>query len=328
MKPEFKDVEECMAWHVKQAVNWCLMRESVRLKKEAGEPKPWTQDEFLQNYRFCNVNRQHDKETVLLNEHFFNPHADSKDVWFNAAVARWINWSKSVLAVGWTDLTNGYDPDDMYRRMTAVELGPNEKFFTGAYMVRGCTSAKEVDGDVEFYEKCKDKKYFLAHAVFKGIAEIGPPMPGEKLEEYHARLTTAKSNGAFMAGQQIADIKYYTMKDASDWNTWAPIGPGPVRFLNRMFNRPLEKQIPKAQHYEELGVFFKMFFEELERVDSCCDAGTALVIDLVRHHCQDAHNLGSNVLCETDKYIRLQDGGRVRSLYPGKASSTQSLLDL
>ena len=36
-------------------------REAIRLKKEAGEPKPWTSDPILQQYRFCNVRRMDDK---------------------------------------------------------------------------------------------------------------------------------------------------------------------------------------------------------------------------------------------------------------------------
>jgi hypothetical protein len=195
-----------------------------------------------------------------------------------------------------------------------------DKFYTGAYMVRGCTSAKEVNDDEELYEKCKDKRYFLAHVVFKGISEVGPPETGESLESYHGRLTKAKSNGLFMAGQQIADLKYFTMRYAPDWKTWAPWGPGPARFLNRMMGRALEKQIPKSQYYAELLEFDKMLIEELEAAEAL-----ESVKYLVKLKLEDAHDRNSNLLCETDKYIRLQQGGQVRSRYDGKGSSTTSL---
>lgn len=43
-------------------------RESIRKKKEAGEPRPWTEDLFLQKYLFTNVWRQDDKTTKALQE--------------------------------------------------------------------------------------------------------------------------------------------------------------------------------------------------------------------------------------------------------------------
>lgn len=41
-------------------------RESVRIKKEAGLSKPWTDDYILANCRFCNIDRIHDRGTIRL----------------------------------------------------------------------------------------------------------------------------------------------------------------------------------------------------------------------------------------------------------------------
>ena len=41
-------------------------RESIRLKKEAGLPPPWTDDYILSNCRLCNIDRIHDRGTVRL----------------------------------------------------------------------------------------------------------------------------------------------------------------------------------------------------------------------------------------------------------------------
>lgn len=298
--------------HIDVLVKWTLERENVRIKKTSGQPAPWTEDEFIKNYKFCNVNRVDDKETIAL----FNWYTESiekhgdKDLWFNVAIARWINWSPSVIATGWTDLTNGFDPDDLFNRMSKVDEG---KFFTGAYMIRGATKGEfpKTPEGIEMFEKCRNKRYFLAHRVFKGIYEIGPPLPTDTLESYHNRLNKAYSNGDFMAGQQIADLKYFNMKWASDWNTYAPIGPGPTRFLNRLFGRPLTASIPKVQYYEEMEGLKKDYLKKLvEFKDHPAFAS-------VWKAAEDAHNLLSNFLCETDKYIRLMEGGQVRSKYNG-----------
>jgi hypothetical protein len=119
-----------------------------------------------------------------------------------------------------------------------------------------------------------------------------------------------------MAGQQIADLKYMTMRDAPDWKTWAPIGPGPVRFLNRLHGRPLTKSIPVAQHYLELAQLSEAVKVALPQV-AIQHGYSAEVEALVQFHLEDAHNIGSNLLCETDKYLRLKEGGQVRSKYNG-----------
>jgi len=42
---------------------FCQERESIRKRKEAGMPYPWTDDIVLQMYFFCNVKREYDKGT-------------------------------------------------------------------------------------------------------------------------------------------------------------------------------------------------------------------------------------------------------------------------
>ena len=45
---------------------FCAEREAIRLRREAGQPFPWTDNEILRDYRFTNINRKHDKGTVAL----------------------------------------------------------------------------------------------------------------------------------------------------------------------------------------------------------------------------------------------------------------------
>ena len=45
-------------------------RESIRLKRERGEPGPWTTDEVFQNGRFLNVFREDDRGTIALLKEF------------------------------------------------------------------------------------------------------------------------------------------------------------------------------------------------------------------------------------------------------------------
>ena len=52
-----------LTYNQKQMVYWIEERESIRLKKEAGLPAPWSSNAVMQTTYFCNVNREDDKVT-------------------------------------------------------------------------------------------------------------------------------------------------------------------------------------------------------------------------------------------------------------------------
>jgi hypothetical protein len=45
---------------------FCKERESIRLLKDAGMPRPWTDDPILNRHKFTNIDRRYDRGTVLL----------------------------------------------------------------------------------------------------------------------------------------------------------------------------------------------------------------------------------------------------------------------
>lgn len=56
------------------AVHWIIEREKIRIKKETGEPFPWTEDPILKAYRFCNVRREDDTVTKWIAENIRKPY--------------------------------------------------------------------------------------------------------------------------------------------------------------------------------------------------------------------------------------------------------------
>ena len=63
-------------------------RENIRLVKEAGAPWPWTGDPILQEYKFTNVKREHDRTTKWMRENWTKPHHNRhpSEVLFNCAL--------------------------------------------------------------------------------------------------------------------------------------------------------------------------------------------------------------------------------------------------
>ena len=52
-----------------------IERDGIRKKKEAGLPRPWTDDHILVNTKFTNVRRQYDKVSRF-NQEFLDPIKD------------------------------------------------------------------------------------------------------------------------------------------------------------------------------------------------------------------------------------------------------------
>lgn len=48
---------------VRAFFDWCIEREAIRVRREAGQPPPWSQDPVFQKRRFLNVFREYDKGT-------------------------------------------------------------------------------------------------------------------------------------------------------------------------------------------------------------------------------------------------------------------------
>jgi len=77
--------------HHQPLVAWISEREAIRVRREAGQPKPWTDDPILQEGRFCNIRRENDRVTCWIAQNWREPHADDPELWFAMAVARLVN---------------------------------------------------------------------------------------------------------------------------------------------------------------------------------------------------------------------------------------------
>ena len=84
-----------------QFVQFIRVREAIRLRRAAGAPPPWTDNQILREWSFCNVRREEDRVTRWIAERWRNPHADDPDLWFAMAVARFVNWPDALAEIGY-----------------------------------------------------------------------------------------------------------------------------------------------------------------------------------------------------------------------------------
>lgn len=268
---------------------WIKEREEIRKRKEELEEEPpWTDDEILQTYRFCNVRREDDQVTRWIAEHWRKPYQQERHLWFAMTVARLFNLPTTLEEIGF--------PVPWNPRRTTVRLAEikeaGEKVFNSAYIVS--TNGRKM-------EKVQYLTTEVLNPLWEDRLEIAPKR-GDHLQTFHARLSSYNGLGSFMAAQVVADLKYADeqLKVAMDWNTFAASGPGSRRGLNRLLSRPVNNPWREKEWHGHL-------LEVRKIVNEKCGFSEPL-------HAQDIQNC----LCEYDKYIRVRNNeGRPKQKYPG-----------
>jgi hypothetical protein len=272
---------------------WVCEREAIRVNKAAGDPQPWTSDEILSTYRFCNVRREDDRVTVWIRQNIRDRFAGHPNLWLMLCIARQINWPETLQEAiegwgSWPD-RDGFDPKCLAAVLNARQAN-GKKVYTGAYMI----SAPATKG--------ADKQLYIADAVIgdlwrrrSDIAWYLNRVPS--LRKTHELIMRSNGWGQFMAYQAVVDMRFTPiLRHAGDALTWAAAGPGTIRGLNRLHGRPVTFALKQDQALKEMRAIY-------ERVE--IETGVAMDFSDV-----------PNILCETDKYLRVRNGeGKPRALY-------------
>ncbi len=214
-------------------------RYQVFLNKEAGLPKPWTQDEVLQNYRFCNVFREDDTTTKWIREHVTRERYGRR---FLGAmiIARWFNRIETLellkapddceppfflhdLLFSWgEDMHCDWWANAMRERLSGVQ-----PLVTGAYMIKTPAGLTKLEGLLD----CLGKILPDARDI-----QLEMELFDETLESATAGLQAYPYLGPFMAYEVVTDLRHSILSEASDIMTWANPGPGAIRGIGRVVN--------------------------------------------------------------------------------------------
>lgn len=277
-------------------VYWINERESIRLQKEHDAIQPWSSDPLMTKWRWCNVNRCHDRETRWIFKNIIEGNEESDTLWFNLCIGRFINWSPTLAKLGYIHKWDG----GYFVRTLEDRAASGEKVFTGAYMIRGGTGE---DAKVS-------KSQYLVNRLFDPLWKARDNRPADYMSsklhlcaDWDKFLGSFFGMGDFMRNQIITDMKYtkYILPEChtKDWRTFCLTGPGTRRGLNRLTGQELTKTWPT----EDANLALRTI-RELIQEDTCCP-----------EHFDDLNNL-ANCFCEFDKYMRLKNGeGEPRSTY-------------
>ena len=270
-------------------VYWITEREHIRLQKEQGFPKPWTQDEILSSYRFCNVRRMDDKVSKWLLRNWYSP---MKKVYqpmnslMTCAIARHLNKIETLERIKLVHPVSLWELERDLRQIAAAGT-----LFGSAYVITGCLGGG-------------DKIYQVCNITLKNLLDEPPRIDTDSIENTVAELERYLGIGSFMAGQIVADLRWALTGTWKDKMTWAAIGPGSRRGMNRLLGKHPDDGMSQSKFLPELRKLMTLLRSELPR-DLL---GKMEAIDY------------QNCLCEFDKYSRTLLGeGRPKKLYPGKA---------
>lgn len=272
-------------------VHWVKERESIRLKKEAGETRPWTLDPILQKYKFTNVHREDDRVSHWVAENLREPADCHPDLWFVMTIAILVNWPDTLETCIWPHEAGKFVwNEQLFIDQLHERKANGDKVFSGAYIVS--TNGRSMD-----------KAEYLAKRVLTPLwnqRKFIRPRFGDALALFFERLNRFDGMGSFISAQVVAATKYEGyLKDAPDWWEWAASGPGSRRGMNRLYGFDINKKFPESVWLKRLQNSVRPLIEDA--------LGCAV-------HAQDCQNC----LCEFDKYMRVKLGeGKPRSKYPG-----------
>lgn len=272
---------------IDRMVYWIREREAIRVKRERGIPRPWTDDPILLNYRFCNVRRMDDRVSKWLVSNFYIKRHPLIVV--NTALARFLNLETTLEYIGFQHRWNTGNIIKKLRKYRGPKSDPKRTVFNSAYVVRGNDGDDKIESVVRYYcEPLTKNKLKIRDTMEETILS---------LKEYHGF-------GLFMAGQVVADLRWTTLKGDrfTDRMTWAPKGPGSERGINRIKERDVGTRISQEQ-----------FTEELNELISDLSPRLPLIIKSRI----EAHDY-QNCLCEFDKFERiLWEQGQMRKKFQG-----------
>lgn len=203
-------------------------RQQIFFRRLRGEPPPWTDDDILSDYKFCNVYRASDRVSQFLIRHviYGAPHS-AKDLVFRTILFRLFNrietWRFLEDRFGSVDIST-YDAE-AFAALLGRRHKNGSKIFGGAFIL----CANKAFGF--------DKKHENYLALVQTMLNDNLPrrlLAAASLEEVYSLLLEYPLIGPFMAYQIAIDLNYTEVLDYSE-NSFTKAGPGALRGISKCF---------------------------------------------------------------------------------------------
>lgn len=284
---------------------YARLRYQVMLDKNAGKLKPWTLDEILQQYRFCNIFREDDTTTKWIRERVTLKGYGSK-LLGAMIIARWFNRVETLERMRGTDPHNNLlyswsEDIDAWTCVMHERLGDVHPLVTGAYMIKTPAKMNKLKGLLDCLRKILPDTINLSCGI----------EPGETtLQEVTEILTGYPYLGPFMAYEVVTDLRHSILSEAPDIMTWANPGPGCARGLGRV----MQDNIGYYNRHKSMDVDKMM--DAMQKILKVSQNPVYWPVGWPKWEMRDVEH----TLCEFDKYERARLGdGKPKQRYKGAA---------
>jgi hypothetical protein len=295
---------------IQPLLEFMRLRHTVYLRRAAGEQRPWTADPILRAYKFCNVYRELDTVTRWVKKNVRDRYSYHRYLWFMVCVARHFNWPPTLMKLreeqAW--------PNTHWSPLKAAGVLQRwgAQAYTGAYMVNPPTRAELNALPAHLRTKVAWSCVACLGQLWAKRDELTERLEAARtLQAAHQVLDGAARGWAgFTAYEVVSDLRWTRyLNRAPDIMTWAHLGPGALRGLQRVFGRPVNQRPPQDLALREVREVHRLLSEAWPTPQPWPNkaAWPKLEMREVEHS-----------LCEFDKYKRVRLGeGRPRSRYNG-----------
>ncbi len=260
-------------------------RQNIFWKKLNGEEAPWTEDEILQTYKFCNSYRVNDRvsQYLLKNVIYNGKKYKDEDMIFRILLFKLFNKESTweLLLNHFEDITLETFDIKEYSKVLENALSNGIKIYNDAYI----SCANKAFG----YDRKHDNHLALLDKIFRIDKAYLKILNAKTMEEGFHIIKSYPLIGNFMAYQFVTDINY---SDVVDWkeDEFTVAGPGSLRGIKKCFldkGKMTNEDIIRYM-YEHQDAEFKRLGFNFKRIGN----RPLQLID-----CQ-------NIFCELDKYCR------------------------
>ena len=208
-----------LIWHKKSVLN---------------EAAPWSDDKLFQTFKFCNIYRELDRVSKVIDETICkDPNMGFEQKFFNIIAGRVFN-----LDYTFTQLTGILDPSNFNHKYYEDLLDSKIKKGVGIWNSAYTLTQMKYDAN---YRKEKHAQFLLLFQyIADNISFLTRGMQKSKtLREATLKLCNLPLIGEFLAGEIVQDLTYcrpfFFANEMNDDNDLCPVGPGTIKAISETF---------------------------------------------------------------------------------------------
>ena len=252
----------------------CNERYTMRLRKESGQPPPWTADPLLNKYHFCNVHRKADRTSRVVHE-LIRAQPDFSGRLSAAILGRLINRVRTIEAC-WEVRGNGQALVEQMR-----EKGVN----TNAYRLNTPRGLNSLEGLAELILEPRER---LSERLERSSS----------LQQAHSEIDRERFIRGFVGYQIVLDLL-----DTESWpkgfdGDWALAGPGACRGMMWLMGMTMDYDWTSAGFRADKGLFLQRTGPLMKQLTEVVRASWPSNWEPFSIHETEF------MLCELDKWVR------------------------